>query len=193
MTINFKISNKNMMYIVHRAYITQQTQKHQGTHKAKTRGEVRGGGKKPWKQKGTGRARAGSIRSPLWRGGGAIFGPTTRNHHAKINKKEKQLALKGILNNKSKNIKIVKSFVESFTKPSTKLMLEKLKEWQIYQQEKALIIVKVKNQNLYLSIRNLTNIDILAANNLNISSILAHKKIIISDDAITTIQEVYNA
>lgn len=193
MTINFRTSNKNMMYIIHRAYITQQTQKHQGTHKTKTRGEVRGGGKKPWKQKGTGKARAGSTRSPLWRGGGTIFGPINRNYHIKINKKEKQLALKGILNNKVENIKTVDSFANDFTKPSTKLMLEKLKEWQIYQRERILIIVKGKNQNLYLSIRNLPNIDILSANNLNIHSVLSYKKIIISNDAIATIQEVYNA
>ena len=193
MTINFRTSNKNMMYIIHRAYVTQQTQKHQGTHKTKTRGEVRGGGKKPWKQKGTGKARAGSTRSPLWRGGGTIFGPVNRNYHIKINKKEKQLALKGILNNKVENIKIVDSFANDFTKPSTKLMLEKLKEWQIYQRERILIIVKGKNQNLYLSIRNLPNIDILSANNLNIHSVLSYKKIIISNDAIATIQEVYNA
>ena len=193
MIINFKTINKNMMYVIHRAYITQQAQKHQGTHKVKTRGEVRGGGKKPWKQKGTGRARAGSTRSPLWRGGGVIFGPVNLSHHTKINKKEKQLALKGILHNKAKNIKIVKSIVNDFTKPSTKLMLEKLKEWQIHQQERTLIIVQVKTQNLYLSTRNLPNIDILSANNLNIYSILSYQKIIISDDAITTIQEVYNA
>ena len=193
MTLNLKTSNKNMMYIIHRAYTTQQTQKYQGTHKTKTRGEVRGGGKKPWKQKGTGRARAGSIRSPLWKGGGTIFGPTNRNYHKKINKKEKQLALRGILSNKVENIKIVDSFINEFTKPSTQLMLKKLKEWQTYQPEKILIIVKAKNPNLYLSIRNLANIDILSANNLNIHSILSYKKIIISGDAVATIQEVYNA
>lgn len=192
MTINFKTSNKKMMYIIHRAYTIQQTQKYQGTHKTKTRGEVRGGGRKPWQQKGTGRARAGSIRSPLWRGGGTIFGPVNRNYHIKINKKEKQLALKGVLNNKVENIKIVDSFTSAFTRPSTKLMLEKLKEWQIHQQEKTLIIVKTKNQNLYLSTRNLPNINISQADSLNICSILSCKKIIISNDAISTIQEVYN-
>ena len=106
-SITLKISDRNAMYIIHRALIQQlQNNKYRKAH-TKTRSEVQGGGKKPWKQKGTGKARAGSIRSPLWKGGGVIFGPRTQYYKYKINKKEKQLALRTLLNNKWNNTLIV--------------------------------------------------------------------------------------
>nr|YP_008144851.1 50S ribosomal protein L4 [Grateloupia taiwanensis]AGO19869.1 50S ribosomal protein L4 [Grateloupia taiwanensis] len=182
------------MYIIHRSLIQQLSKQRQGNACTKTRSQVRGGGKKPWKQKGTGRARAGSIRSPLWRGGGVIFGPTTRNYTQKINKKEKQLALRTVIYNKFKDTLIIDNLLNNLQEPKTKNIIKNLHNLGIYKnkKERILIIVDTKNKNLYLSVRNLQNIELIAANQLNILSMVKAHKLLITVDGLTKINEIYN-
>nr|YP_009369894.1 50S ribosomal protein L4 [Boldia erythrosiphon]ARO90582.1 50S ribosomal protein L4 [Boldia erythrosiphon] len=192
-TLNLSIADAKAAYVVHRALVAQRTSQRQGTSSSKTRSEVRGGGRKPWKQKGTGKARVGSNRSPLWRGGGVVFGPSSDiNYNKKINQKELQLALRTVLYNKYNNILVVKQFDASFNNPSTKKILSIFKIWKIDLNSKILLIVNTKNLNLYLSIRNLPNINIIAANNLNVIDLLNHNLVVITTDALLKINEVYN-
>uniref|UniRef100_UPI0030013E4C ribosomal protein L4 n=1 Tax=Anunuuluaehu liula TaxID=3049639 RepID=UPI0030013E4C len=193
--IILRVSENNEMYIIHRALIQQMNKKRQGTANTKTRSEIQGGGKKPWKQKGTGRARAGSIRSPLWKGGGVIFGPKRKNYDTKINKKEKQLALRTLIYNKFKHTLVTEDLVKNIKKPNTKSILKIIKNLSIDigKQTKILIIVAYKNSNLHLSLRNLPNIELITANQLNILAILKADKIIITVNALDKINEVYNA
>ena len=121
--IVLKISKDNGMYLIHRALIKQLNNKRHGTAHTKTRSEVSGGGKKPWKQKGTGKARAGSIRSPLWKGGGIIFGPKNKKYQIKINKKEQQLALKTLFFNKFQQTSVIDSIGDNFEIPKTKYII----------------------------------------------------------------------
>lgn len=193
--ISLKVSENKGMYIIHRALIKQLNNKRQGTAHTKTRSEVRGGGKKPWKQKGTGRARAGSIRSPLWKGGGVIFGPKRKNYNTKINKKEKQLALRTLIYNKFKKTFVTEDLAKNIKKPETKSTLKIIKKLgiDIEKQTKILIIVATKNPNFHLSLRNLPNIELITANQLNILALLKADKIIITVNALDKINEVYNA
>nr|YP_009027595.1 50S ribosomal protein L3 [Neoporphyra perforata]AGV01102.1 50S ribosomal protein L3 [Neoporphyra perforata]AHB35089.1 50S ribosomal protein L3 [Neoporphyra perforata]AHB35298.1 50S ribosomal protein L3 [Neoporphyra perforata]AIA19460.1 50S ribosomal protein L3 [Neoporphyra perforata]AIA19669.1 50S ribosomal protein L3 [Neoporphyra perforata] len=190
--LNLKVSQDSGMYLVHRALVKQSNQKRQGSANTKTRSEVRGGGRKPWRQKGTGRARAGSIRSPLWRGGGVIFGPKPRSFAKKMNKKERQLALRTALNNKSVNTLIVENFNSHFQQPKTKMFMEAIQRWNLDLSKKVLVVVDGKDPNVYLSVRNLHNVEIISADTLNIMALLAAHKIIITVDALSKIQEVYN-
>nr|UNJ16380.1 ribosomal protein L4 [Boldiaceae sp.] len=191
--LNLNIADTNSAYIVHRALVAQRASQRQGTASTKTRSQVRGGGRKPWKQKGTGKARAGSNRSPLWRGGGVIFGPSADiNYNKKINRKELQLALRTVLYNKYNNTLIVRNFNDHFNKPSTKKILGAFKTWQLNLDSKILVIVDNKTSNLYLSIRNLLNVNIIAANNLNVIDLLNHNFLVITTDALLKINEVYN-
>lgn len=182
------------MYIVHRAIRQQLNNRRQGNANTKTRSEIRGGGKKPWKQKGTGKARAGSTRSPLWRGGGVIFGPKAKIYNSKINKKEKILALNILLHNKQKDTKVVKNLFANINEPSTKKMLLTLKQlgFSIDKQEKLLIILNNKNKVTYLSTRNLQNIEIIEAKHLNSLSLIKANKILITDEALKTIKQTNN-
>lgn len=190
--IQLRISDFNQMYIIHKSIIKQLHEKRQGNANCKTRSEVRGGGKKPWKQKGTGRARAGSIRSPLWRGGGTIFGPKTEEYKIKVNKKERQLAIRNILYNKRDfTIALNRSFL-NLEQAKTKNLLEKITELNIDTKAKILIIMAQKNYNIYLASRNLKNIEIIAANQLNTLSIIKAKYILIEIDAINIIKNTYN-
>nr|YP_009402724.1 50S ribosomal protein L4 [Compsopogon caeruleus]ARX96077.1 50S ribosomal protein L4 [Compsopogon caeruleus] len=192
-SLDLTVADKTSAYVVHRALIAQQTSSRQGSASTKTRSEVRGGGRKPWKQKGTGKARAGSNRSPLWKGGGVIFGPKpTVNYIKKINQKEMQLALRSVLLNKFNNTLIVENFDTYFDTPSTKQVLQSLINWQLDIKSKILIIVKEKNYNLYLSVRNIPNIDIIAANNLNIMDLLNNKFLVITTEALKEIGDIYN-
>ena len=191
--VQLTVSAENPGYIVHRGLVKQCEEKRQGTACTKTRKEVRGGGKKPWKQKGTGKARAGSIRSPLWRGGGVIFGPKPKEYKLKLNTKEKQLALRNVLYNKQDCTILINEAELLFETPKTKDTLNKLLAIGIPKNQKILIIVKQKSHNLYLSTRNLVNVELIQANNLNIKSLLNAKHIIITDNSIEIIKEVYNA
>ena len=184
----------NSMHVIHRAAIKQLTQKRHGNASTKTRSEIRGGGKKPWKQKGTGKARAGSIRSPLWKGGGVIFGPKSKRYIKKINKKENQLALRTIIANKFRNTIITDNFVKPLEVPSTQMILKIIKDLglNIKKQNKILIITDKKDINLFLSIRNLKNINLIAADQINIISLLGADKLIITTNGLNKIEKIYN-
>jgi large subunit ribosomal protein L4 len=190
--IKLKIATSNSMYIIHSALVKQLATKRQGTAHSKTRSEVRGGGRKPWKQKGTGKARAGSIRSPLWKGGGVTFGPRTRNYISKINAKEKKLAIRTLLYNKVPHILVISNEEIFLSKPSTQLLLDKIQNLNLDLNKRILIIVDSKDKTLYLSHRNLQNIEIIQANQINIIALLNAEQILITSTSLKQIEEVYN-
>jgi len=185
---------KQQMYIIHRAIVNQLTKKRQGNANTKTRNEVRGGGKKPWKQKGTGRARAGSTRSPLWKGGGVIFGPKNKIYKTKINKKEKILANKILIYNKISQIKLICDLTDNLTQPKTKFIIDRLNKYDIRvnRNKKVLIIIEKQNHNLYLSIRNIKNIELISVDNLNVLSLIKADTIIVTNDSLKIINQIYN-
>ena len=191
-TISLKIATVKSSYLVHRAMVKQQAEQRQGTASTKTRSEVRGGGKKPWKQKGSGKARAGSNRSPLWKGGGVTFGPITRSYRKKMNRKEWRLALRTLLHNKYNKTLVVESIDSYFSVPSTRAMAELLKRWSIDLNQKTLIISESQNKNIFLSLRNIPQVKMLNATNLNILDLLGAEHIVITKEAISIIQEVFN-
>ncbi|ABB58261.1 50S ribosomal protein L4 [Synechococcus elongatus] len=177
--------------IVHRALIRQLANARQGTHASKTRSEVRGGGRKPWKQKGTGRARAGSIRSPLWRGGGVIFGPKPRDYSVKMNRKERRLALRTALISRSADLVVVQEFADQISRPKTRDVAEALTRWGVEPGVKVLLITADRDQNVELSVRNLPNVKLITATNLNIFDLLNADRIVSTSAALEKIQEVY--
>ena len=187
-TKNFslKVADK-AKYIVHRAIKTAANNRTQYTSSTKTKDEVRGGGRKPWKQKGTGRARAGSSRSPIWRGGGVTFGPKPKSIYYKINKKEKNLALTTLIYNKNCQLQVFDKF--EFSEISTSKFLKKLKI--VNQAEKILFIVNKPNKNLQLSIKNLPNFKYILANQLNVTDFAKFNKIILDELAFQTLKETY--
>ena len=174
-------------YIVHRAIRTAIRNHAQFSAFTKTKSEVRGGGRKPWKQKGTGRARAGSIRSPLWRGGGVIFGPRPRIVYNKINKKEKQLALRTLIYNKNQQFIVFNNFdlknskTASFLQNFNMLNLEK----------QTLVILSKPNPNLQLSIRNLKNFEYILADQLNVFELAKASQIIVEELSFQVIKDIY--
>lgn len=191
-TLNLRVAKEeSAKHIVHRSLRLQMANKRQGTASTKTRSEVRGGGRKPWRQKGTGRARAGSIRSPLWRGGGVIFGPKPRDYSHKMNRKEKRLALSTAFQSRSEDLTVIEDFAEQFVKPRTKELVQAIARWGVDTEAKILLVLPEKQENVYLSGRNIAKLKILLANNLNIYDILAADKIIATATAVAKIQEVY--
>lgn len=183
---------ENAAHIVHRALVRQMANARQGTASTKTRAEVRGGGRKPWRQKGTGRARAGSIRSPLWRGGGVIFGPKPRDYSQKMNRKERRLALRTALDSRGDNLIVVEDFSEQITRPKTKDLVAALTRWGANpNEEKVLLILPEKIENIYLSGRNIAKLTMISANYLNIYDLLNADKLVVSSQALQMIQEVY--
>lgn len=178
-------------YILHKSLLKYSNSQRQGTASTKTRSEVRGGGRKPWRQKGTGRARAGSNRSPLWKGGGVIFGPKPKKIFLKINKKERRLALQTLLYNKKKNILIIDNLENEITQPKTKNFLKVCQNCNIDLEQKILVIVSKKTQALKLSAQNLKNVELILASNLNPISLLKAKQIILTSLAITYMKEIY--
>ena len=191
-TIKLSISHSNAMYSIHRLAINQLHEQRQGNANCKTRSEVRGGGKKPWKQKGTGRARAGSIRSPLWRGGGVIFGPKTKEYRKKINKKEKHLAICNLLYNKKDFTISFNASLFKLEQPKTKFFLQKLKILNIDPLVKTLIIVTQKDLNIQRATNNLKNVDLISIKQLNIIAIIKAKYILIENEAIDIINQLSN-
>lgn len=183
---------ENASHIVHRALIRQTNNARQGTASAKTRAEVRGGGRKPWKQKGTGRARAGSIRSPLWRGGGVIFGPKPKDYNMKMNRKERRLALRTALMSRHEDIIVVEEFTANLAQPKTKEFVGALTRWGIESGEKVLLIVPEVEDNLLLSTRNVASVKTISASGLNVFDLLNADRIVATANAIAKIQEVYN-
>jgi len=182
---------ENASHIVHRAVVRQMTNGRQGSASTKTRSEVRGGGRKPWRQKGTGRARAGSIRSPLWRGGGVIFGPKPGDYNVKMNRKERRLALRTALINRGEDLLVVEPFNEQLPQPKTKELAQAMTRWGIEPGNKVLMILNDWSDNVYLSARNLPNVKLIRANSLNIYDIVSADQIVTTPNAIETIQEVY--
>ncbi|NCJ08019.1 50S ribosomal protein L4 [Synechococcales cyanobacterium C] len=183
---------ENASHIVHRALVRQLANARQGTASTKTRAEVRGGGRKPWRQKGTGRARAGSIRSPLWRGGGVIFGPKPRDYSIKMNRKERRLALRTALTSRLEDLVVVDEFETQLPRPKTKELIAAFRRWGVDPEAKTLLILADKQENVYLSARNISRVKLLLASNLNIYDLLAADQIVATKSAIAKIQEVYS-
>jgi large subunit ribosomal protein L4 len=191
-TLELRVAKEqNAANIVHRALRRQMVNARQGNACTKTRSEVRGGGRKPWRQKGTGRARAGSIRSPLWRGGGVIFGPKPRDFEIKMNKKERRLALRTAFQSRTEDMIVVEEFAEQFPRPKTKELLNAIARWGIAPDTKVLLILPEPQPNVYLSGRNVELMNVILATSLNVYDILAADKIIITSTAIAKIQEIY--
>ena len=187
----FNILEDSGNYLIHRDILRHQLLGKQGTVSTKTRSEVRGGGKKPWQQKGTGRARAGSNRSPLWKGGGVIFGPKSRLNHVKLNQKERKLSLQTLLYNKRKNILVIDNLENSIEEPKTKNFYSFCKNLGIDLNQKTLVIVSKKTDKLKLSTRNLKHIELISASNLNTLCLLNSKQILLTPLAINDIKEAY--
>ena len=189
--LQLKVLENSGNYLLHKDLLRHFTSKNQGTVSTKTRSEVRGGGRKPWRQKGTGRARAGSNRSPLWKGGGVTFGPKPRKVYLKLNKKERRLALQTLLYNKKNNILIIENLETQITEPKTKAFLKVCQECSINLDQKILIIVSKKTIPLKLSTQNIKNVELISASNLNTLSLLKAKQIILTPLAINDIKEIY--
>jgi large subunit ribosomal protein L4 len=189
--LELKVLDKSGNYLIHKDILRHQISQKQGTVSTKTRSEVRGGGRKPWRQKGTGRARAGSNRSPLWRGGGVIFGPKPKKTIQKLNKKERQLALQTLLYNKRNTISIINNLEDAIDSPNTKIFFNICKKCNIELDQKVLIIVSKKTTPLKLSTRNMKNVELISASNLNTLSILKSKQILLTPLAVNEIKEIY--
>ncbi|TVQ53628.1 MAG: 50S ribosomal protein L4 [Spirulina sp. DLM2.Bin59] len=191
-TLELPVANeKTAAHIVHRALVRQLANARQGTASTKTRAEVRGGGRKPWRQKGTGRARAGSIRSPLWRGGGVIFGPKPRDYSQKMNRKERRLALRTAFQSRAEDLVVVQDFTAEFSRPKTKDLVTALSRWDVDLGKRVVLLTAELHENLYLSGRNIANLTMMGATNLNIHDLLAADKIVATEAAIAKITEVY--
>jgi len=178
-------------YLVHKDILRHQISRKQSTSSTKTRSEVRGGGRKPWKQKGTGQARAGSNRSPLWKGGGVIFGPKPKVNVLKLNKKERKLALQTLLYNKRNNVLILNDLEESIDNPKTKFFESIFKKCNVQLDEKVLLIVSKKTVPIKLSVRNMKNVELISAINLNTLSLLKAKQILLTPLALKDIKETF--
>lgn len=193
-TLDLKVANAdNAAHIVHRAVVRQMHNSRQGTLSSKTRSEVRGGGRKPWRQKGTGRARAGSNRSPLWRGGGVIFGPKPRDFEVKMNRKERRLALRTAFQSRVDDMVVVQNFADQLSAPKTKEVLSAMKRWGVEPDQKVLMITAEKNDVIYRSVRNVANIKLILATNLNAYDIVLADRLVVTAAALEKIQEVYGA
>ena len=174
--------------LVHSAVLAYLANRRQGTQSAKTRAEVRGGGRKPWKQKGTGRARQGSIRAPQWRGGGVVFGPTPRSYTFKLNRKVRQLALKSALSQKVIDNEMTVLDTITLNAPKTKDMIKVLENLEA--NRKTLIVMDEVNENVTLSARNIPGVKVIDSKGLNVYDILDCTKLVITEGAIKAVEEV---
>lgn len=193
-SITLSIQDINPKYLLHRAVVAQNNAARQGTASCKTRSEVRGGGKKPWKQKGTGNARSGSSNSPLWKGGGVAFGPKPRSYATKINTKEWRLALNTAIKSRFDNTIVVEDFTNSLDSPKTKKIVDIMNKITNLADpsNRIVVILSEINENVNLSLRNLSNVTVLRSNTLNLRDILLANKIIVTEKALKNIQEVYS-
>ena len=189
--LQLNVLEKSGNYLLHKDLLRHFNSQKQGTVSTKTRSEVRGGGRKPWRQKGTGRARAGSNRSPLWKGGGVIFGPKPKKIVLKLNKKERRLALQTLLYNKKNNSLIIENLENEINEPKTKTFLKICQDCNINLDQKVLVVVSKKTTPLKLSTQNLKNVELISASNLNTFSLLKAKQIILTPSAISDIKEIY--
>jgi large subunit ribosomal protein L4 len=188
-TLTLDVATDNANYIVHRALEHQKVLGHQYTSSTKTRSEVRGGGRKPWKQKGTGRARAGSNRSPLWKGGGVIFGPKPKTVKHKLNQKELQLALRTLLFNKNKNITVFNNLEIENCK--TKEFLNLVGKADKNLDSKTLILLSDPNDKVQLAVRNIPTVETVLATNLNVKALLRAQQIFLDETTLNIIKERY--
>lgn len=177
-------------HVVHEVVVMQRAAKRQGTHAVKNRSKVSGGGRKPWRQKGTGRARQGSIRAPQWVGGGVVFGPTpVKNYKYKLPKKVRRLALKSVLSSKVKNDDMIVVSELSFEKPKTKELVNVLQGLNV--ADKALIVTAEKQDNVVLSANNLQDVKVITVNEVNVLDVVSHDKLIMTKDAAVKAGEVF--
>ena len=175
-------------HLVHQAVVAQLANKRQGTQKAKTRSEVRGGGRKPWRQKGTGHARQGSIRAPQWTGGGVVFAPTPRDYSFKMNKKEKRIALLSALSSKVAESKIVVLDEFKLDEIKTKKFVEVMNNLKV---ENALVVLEGENKNVVLSGRNIPSVKVTATNEINTYDVLKYTTLVVTKAAVEKLEEVY--
>ena len=175
-------------HLVHMAVVAQLANKRQGTQKAKTRSEVSGGGRKPWKQKGTGHARQGSTRSPQWKGGGVVFAPTPRDYTITLNKKEKRIALKSALTSRVLENKFIVVDDFAMSEIKTKKMQQTLNNLNV---KKALVVCAENEKNTVLSVRNIYGVKAASPKTINVYDILKYNTVVASKDAVKTIEEVY--
>jgi len=175
-------------HLVHMAVVQQLANNRQGTQKAKTRSEVRGGGRKPWRQKGTGHARQGSTRAPQWTGGGMVFAPVPRDYTIRLNKKEKRAALKSVLTSKVQENKFIVVDELKFDEIKTKAMKNVLAN---LKADKALVILNDNDQNVVLSARNIEGVETALTNTINVFDLLKHNTVVVTKAAVETIEEVY--
>ena len=175
-------------HLVHMAVVAQLANKRQGTQKAKTRSEVSGGGRKPWRQKGTGHARQGSTRAPQWTGGGVVFAPTPRDYSIRLNRKEKRLALKSALTSRVQEQKFIVLDELKFDEIKTKKMQAVLDALNV---NKALVVLNENDQNVVKSARNIENVQTALTNTINVYDILKYNTVIVTKAAVATIEEVY--
>ena len=175
-------------HLMHMAVVQQLANKRQGTQKAKTRAEVSGGGRKPWRQKGTGHARQGSTRAPQWTGGGVVFAPTPRDYSFKLNKKEKRAALKSALTSRVQENKFIVVDEMNFGEIKTKNFQNMLNNLSV---SKALVVLEEGNTNAVLSARNIADVKTAGTNTINVYDILKYNTVIVSKAALATIEEVY--
>ena len=175
-------------HLVHMAVVNQLANKRQGTQSAKTRAQVRGGGRKPWRQKGTGHARQGSTRAPQWTGGGVVFAPKPRDYSFKMNRKERAIALKSVLTSRVLENKLIVLDELKLDEIKTKKMQGVLNNLKV---KKALVVLNERNENVILSTRNIPNVQTALTNTINVYDILKYNTMIVTKDAVKTIEEVY--
>ena len=175
-------------HLVHMAVVQNLANKRQGTQKAKTRSEVSGGGRKPWRQKGTGHARQGSIRAPQWKGGGVVFAPTPRDYSFKLNKKEKRAALKSVLTSRVQDNKLIVLDELKFDAIKTKDFKKVMDNLKV---EKAMVVIDGQDENVILSARNLPTVNTAVAENINVYDILKGDTLVLTKDAVAKIEEVF--
>ena len=175
-------------HLLHKAVVTQLANARQGTQKAKTRSEVSGGGRKPWRQKGTGHARQGSTRAPQWKGGGMVFAPVPRDYSLKMNKKEKRAALHSALTSRVQEDKLIVLDSLRLDEIKTKKFAEVLKNLHI---DKALFVLNDVDRNVILSARNIPDIKTAQTNTLNVYDVLKYQTVVLTRDALATVEEVY--
>ncbi len=175
-------------HLVHLAVVRQLANNRQGTQKAKTRSEVSGGGRKPWRQKGTGHARQGSIRAPQWTGGGVVFAPVPRDYEVKMNKKERRVALKSALTSKVQENKLVVVDSLALAEAKTKEMQKVLTN---LKADKALVVTADDDQKVVLSARNIADVQTATVNTINVYDVMKHNTVVVTKDAVASIEEVY--
>jgi large subunit ribosomal protein L4 len=177
--------------LLHRAVVRQLANARQGTASTLTRAEVAGGGRKPYKQKGTGRARQGSIRTPLRPGGGIVFGPKPRSYALAMNRKERRLALRTALMSRVADITVVKGFAQGLETPKTREITAALQRFGIAADAKVLLVIDGASEEVRLSVRNLEKVKLIAADQLNVFDLLNASKLVLNEEALAKIQEVY--